>query len=110
MASSPQSKAEAYLRLPSMPPALRLAKDLTGMLRYLFLCVALALPVGCAVQPSAPAQEVEVAFSPDAGAEALVLKTIGVARQSIRLAGYSFTSPAVSRGKASWGRCESSCG
>lgn len=87
MASSPQSEVEACLRLRSMSPA-----------RRLLLCVVLALPVGCAIQPSAPAKEVEVAFSPDAGAEALVLKTIRVARQSIRLAGYSFTSPAVVRG------------
>ena len=65
------------------------------MLNRLFLCIALALPIGCAVQPAAPVQQIEVAFSPDAGSEALVLKAIGLARQSIRLAGYSFTSPAV---------------
>ncbi|MXN73524.1 phospholipase D family protein [Burkholderia sp. 4701] len=46
----------------------------------------------------APAtQVVESAFSPDAGAEALVLKAIGAARSSIRVAAYSFTSPAVTR-------------
>ncbi len=46
----------------------------------------------------APAtQVVESAFSPDAGAEALVLKAIGAARTSIRVAAYSFTSPAVTR-------------
>lgn len=62
--------------------------------------LALLLPMGCAVQlPTAiPAQQIEIAFSPEAGAEALVLKMIGSARQSIRLAGYSFTSPAVVRG------------
>lgn len=38
---------------------------------------------------------VENAFSPDAGAEALVLKTINSAEVSILLAGYSFTSPNV---------------
>ena len=75
-----------------------LETDLPGMLRRLFLCVTLVLPVGCAVQLNAPVQEIEMAFSPDAGAEALVLKTIGMARQSIRLAGYSFTSPAVIHG------------
>ena len=40
---------------------------------------------------------IEVAFAPEAGAEALLLKVIGSARQSIRLAGYSFTSPAEVR-------------
>lgn len=56
--------------------------------------------MGCAVQqPKAlPAQQIEVAFSPASGAEALVLKLVGSARRSIRLAGYSFTSPAVVRG------------
>ena len=55
--------------------------------------------MGCAMQPPAggAAPAIEVAFSPDAGAEALVLKVINSARQSIRLAGYSFTSPAVVR-------------
>ncbi|KLB49118.1 phospholipase D-like domain-containing protein, partial [Xanthomonas euvesicatoria] len=47
---------------------------------------------------SAPdSQTVEVAFSPDGRAEALVLKVIGAAKTSIRLAGYTFTSPAVVR-------------
>ena len=41
------------------------------------------------------ASRIEVAFSPEAGSEALVVKVIASARQSIRLAGYSFTSPAV---------------
>lgn len=38
---------------------------------------------------------VEVAFSPNGGAEALVLKVIGRARESIRIAAYSFTSRPV---------------
>ncbi|VVE56863.1 endonuclease [Pandoraea aquatica] len=40
---------------------------------------------------------VEAAFSPDGEAEALVLRVIGSAASSIRLAGYSFTSPKVVR-------------
>jgi phosphatidylserine/phosphatidylglycerophosphate/cardiolipin synthase-like enzyme len=40
---------------------------------------------------------VEVGFSPEGTAEALVLKIIYSAKQSIRLAGYSFTSPAIVR-------------
>jgi len=64
------------------------------------ILLALVLPVGCAVQQPAgiPTQQIEIAFSPEAGAEALVVKIIGSARQSIRLAGYSFTSPTVVRG------------
>lgn len=47
---------------------------------------------------SAPdTQTVEVAFSPDGRGEALVLKVIRSAKKSIRLAGYTFTSPAVVR-------------
>lgn len=47
---------------------------------------------------SAPdTQTVEVAFSPDGRADALVLKVIGAAKTSIRLAGYTFTSPTVVR-------------
>ena len=42
-------------------------------------------------------QAVEVGFSPEAGAEALVVKVIASARSSIRLAAYSFTSPSVVR-------------
>ena len=38
-----------------------------------------------------------MAFSPEAGAEALVVKVISAARTSVRLAGYSFTSPVVVR-------------
>ena len=69
------------------------------MFSRIILCLALVAPIGCAVQqpPGTASPPIEVAFSPDAGAEALVLKVIGSARQSIRLAGYSFTSPAVVR-------------
>lgn len=52
-------------------------------------------------QPSTPPIEagarVESAFSPDGGAESLVLRTIASARQSLRLAAYSFTSAEVVR-------------
>ena len=70
------------------------------MFSRIILCLALVAPTGCAVQQPAvtAAPLIEVAFSPEAGAEALVLKVIGSARQYIRLAGYSFTSPAVVRG------------
>ena len=39
--------------------------------------------------------QAEVAFSPDAGSEALVLKVIDSTSRSLYLAGYSFTLPAI---------------
>lgn len=62
--------------------------------------VLLALVVllcGCAA-PSVDSlldQRIEVAFSPEAGSEALVIKAISSADHSVRLAGYSFTSPVI---------------
>lgn len=44
---------------------------------------------------TAEGSAIEVGFSPEGTAEALVLKIIKSAKQSIRLAGYSFTSPAI---------------
>lgn len=69
------------------------------MFGRILLCLALVAPTGCAVQQPAGSASppIEVAFSPEAGAETLVLKVIISARQSIRLAGYSFTSPVVVR-------------
>jgi phosphatidylserine/phosphatidylglycerophosphate/cardiolipin synthase-like enzyme len=59
---------------------------------------AAAEPGPAARAPTAEAARVaEVAFSPEAGGEALVLKAIGAATTSIRLAGYLFTSPPVVR-------------
>lgn len=67
--------------------------------RRTILGFAVVLFAGCASAPGAlpSSLQVEVAFSPEAKAEALVLKVIDTAKQSIRLAGYSFTSPAVVR-------------
>ena len=59
------------------------------------LCLALMLQAGCAIHaPVAHAADsrIQVGFSPDAGAEALVLEVIASARHTIRLAGYLFTS------------------
>jgi phosphatidylserine/phosphatidylglycerophosphate/cardiolipin synthase-like enzyme len=47
--------------------------------------------------PPPAGQTIETGFSPEGGAEALVLRVIGSAHMSIRLAGYSFTSPKVVR-------------
>lgn len=56
------------------------------------------LPTGqgsASTQPALSTQEVEIAFSPNQGGEALVLKSIRSAKKSIRLAAYSFTSKTV---------------
>ncbi|MEJ8850808.1 phospholipase D family protein [Variovorax rhizosphaerae] len=65
--------------------------------------VALTATTSCATQPppavaAASAPRIEVAFSPGGGSEALVVKVLDSARLFIRLAAYSFTSPAVVRG------------
>ena len=61
------------------------------------LGLLLALPIAASAFEPAAAVQVEAAFSPEAGAEALVLATLGSARRTIRLAAYSFTSPPVVR-------------
>lgn len=47
--------------------------------------------------PAFATPEIETGFSPEGGAQQLVLKTIDTARQDIRVMGYSFTSPEVVR-------------
>lgn len=80
--------------------------------KYFLLLLSLALQVGCAPQlsPNAPPapksvavaidaadlqQKIEVAFSPEAGAEALVVKVIDSSTRYLRIAGYTFTSPTI---------------
>ena len=55
-------------------------------------CCALSI-----VLPATAAPSIQTAFSPERGALQLVLNTIDSARESIRLMGYSFTSPEVVR-------------
>lgn len=57
-----------------------------------FLAVTLFASGGVMAQPT-----VQVGFSPEGSALQLVLNTIVTAQQSIRLMGYSFTSPEVTR-------------
>lgn len=58
--------------------------------------VIAVLLTGCmAFNSVAYAESIEVAFSPREGAEALVVKVIDSAKNSIRLAAYSFTSAPV---------------
>lgn len=68
------------------------------------ILLALALCLAAVVSPAssaalaadaAPVVTIENAFSPDGGAQALVLKVIDSAASSIRLAAYSFSSPQV---------------
>lgn len=49
-----------------------------------WLCCFVAIALGGRAQAEVPPR-VEIAFSPDGGAETLVLRTIGEARQSIRV-------------------------
>jgi phosphatidylserine/phosphatidylglycerophosphate/cardiolipin synthase-like enzyme len=55
-------------------------------------CLLLLQPAG-----AAESANVEVAFSPDGGAERLVLRIIDGAQRSIRVMAYDFTSPTVVR-------------
>lgn len=50
-----------------------------------------------AINTAPSAAQIETAFSPDGGSEALVIKVIQSARQTIRLSAYSFTSSVVVR-------------
>lgn len=60
--------------------------------------VSNAFGVGAAhAAPQEAGGSVEVAFAPEGGAEALVLRTIGAAKSSLRLSAYSFTSAPVTR-------------
>ena len=59
------------------------------------LFLAGGVPVPSLAADAAPAVTIENAFSPDGGAEALVLKVIDSASSTIRLAAYSFSSPHV---------------
>lgn len=59
------------------------------------LCLSAGVPTAALAADAAPVVTIENAFSPDGGAEALVLKVIDGAASSIRLAAYSFSSPHV---------------
>ncbi len=62
------------------------------------ICIGLALYAGpvCTANAGQDAS-IEVGFSPDGSGEALVLRSINSARQSIRLTAYSFTAAPVAR-------------
>jgi phosphatidylserine/phosphatidylglycerophosphate/cardiolipin synthase-like enzyme len=66
-------------------------------MKTLLLRIALTLAVAAPVAPAVAASDIQVGFSPGGSAESLVMRTLESARQSIRLLGYSFTSPEIVR-------------
>lgn len=66
-------------------------------MKTLLLRIAVTLAVVAPVASVVAAPDIQVGFSPGGSAESLVLRTLNSARQSIRLIGYSFTSPEVVR-------------
>jgi phosphatidylserine/phosphatidylglycerophosphate/cardiolipin synthase-like enzyme len=57
--------------------------------------VATAIWLTLSTYPAVAAPSLDVGFSPEGSAQQLVLQTLDNARESIRLMGYSFTSPEV---------------
>ncbi|MGP8437771.1 phospholipase D family nuclease [Paraburkholderia fungorum] len=68
-----------------------------SMGRSIGVAALTAASIFCSPARASGAINIEVGFTPGGSAEALVLKTLSSARQSIRLIGYSFTSPEVVR-------------
>lgn len=70
-------------------------------LRAVFIFTGLAAGIytftGPAVAQVGQGTSIEAAFSPREGADELVLKVIGSARRSLRIAAYSFTSPSIAK-------------
>ena len=71
--------------------------SMTGPLAGVWAAGEALKHTGQAVAQAPAAGQIETAFSPDGASEALVLKVIQSARQTVRLAAYSFTSPVVVR-------------
>lgn len=56
---------------------------------------AAAVCLCATVFPASAAPSLDVGFSPEGSAQQLVIRTLDSARESIRLMGYSFTSPEI---------------
>lgn len=69
---------------------MKMNKTITAICLGLILSGASVSTLNASVNSS-----IEVGFSPDGSGEALVLRSINSARQSIRLAAYSFTAAPV---------------
>ncbi|SEB26312.1 PLD-like domain-containing protein [Variovorax sp. YR216] len=85
-----------------MTPSIKLSAAIARLLAPALLIALASAAHARGPAPSVPDlpathESVEVAFSPDGGAEGLVIQVIGSANSSIRLAAYSFTSPSVVR-------------
>lgn len=66
-----------------------------ALLVIAFLCATQAASAGQAIHALPAKGTIEVAFSPNGGATALVVKTIAGARKSILVQAYSFTSTPI---------------
>lgn len=63
--------------------------------RTVFQICAAVLSVLLCIAPAAQAEQIQVGFSPEGSAEALVVDVIQSSAHQLRLMGYSFTSPKV---------------
>ncbi len=57
--------------------------------------LVILLLLRCSFPDGAAAESVEIAFSPDRGATDLVVRTVSEAKESVRVAAYSFTSKPI---------------
>lgn len=64
-------------------------------MKFISGAIAVAIALSFATSASAAAPSIDVGFSPEGSAQQLVLRTLDEAHESIRLMGYSFTSPEV---------------
>lgn len=64
-------------------------------MKLTFAAIAMAASLSLSVCASSATPSIDVGFSPEGSAEQLVIQTLDNAHESIRLMGYSFTSPEV---------------
>lgn len=64
-------------------------------MKLTFAAIAMATSLSFVAFASAATPSIDVGFSPEGSAEQLVLRTLDEAHESIRLMGYSFTSPTI---------------
>lgn len=64
-------------------------------MKLMFLAIAMATSLNFVASASATTPSIDVGFSPEGSAEQLVIRTLDEAHESIRLMGYSFTSPTI---------------
>lgn len=64
-------------------------------MKLTFAAIAMATSLSFVAHASAATPSIDVGFSPEGSAEQLVLRTLDEAHESIRLMGYSFTSPTI---------------